>query len=95
MKSIFRINGVEIVVEDVVPMSYEFNEVVFKELKKILGDKKLQSTPIGRFGMKENVDTYIESVVTGQLEGEFSVAVQTVENDEVILTLPAFVIFRK
>lgn len=95
MKSIFRINGVEIVVEDVVPMSNEFNEVVFKELKKILGDKQLQSTPIGRFGMKENVDTYIEGVVTGQLEGEFSVAVQTVENDEVILTLPAFVIFRK
>ncbi|QQG32247.1 hypothetical protein CkP1_0212 [Citrobacter phage CkP1] len=95
MKSIFRINGTEIVVEGVAPVSDAFNETVLAELKKIFGDKTLQSEPLGRFGIKENIETYIEGVIAGQVEGEFAVAIQVLEENEVIMTTPAFVVFRK
>ncbi|AIX12185.1 hypothetical protein ACQ46_gp239 [Citrobacter phage Moon] len=96
MKSIFRINGVEAVVEGVIPVSEPFNEAVQKELEKLFnGHDKFIINPLNRFGMKDKIDDYINGVVKGEIEGEFPVAVTVIDKDESICTVPAFILFRK
>lgn len=98
MKSILRINGTETIVENVAPNSKAFSEKASETLREIFGeDKNFLLSPLPRFGMKENTDTYNSGVLSGNIEGECCVAVSVVEEygENPVSTIPAFIVFRK
>lgn len=87
-------NGKETVVEGVVPVSDEFNKVVFEEIQKIRSGM-VEMTPVAPFGIPEDkCEGYIGHTLTGKFEGEVPFSI-TVTDGESVSTFQSFVVFRK
>lgn len=96
MKSSFRFNGQEIVVENVIAASDEFNAGVFSSLQTIFGqDKIFEMRPVENFSNPEQTETIFNGVVTGQFESEAPVAVHVYSNEVLVMTAAGFISFRK
>ena len=96
MKSILRMNGQETVVEGVVPVSDEFNNMVFNEIQKI-AKGMVEMVPLAPFGIPEDkCEGYIAYTLNGKFDGEvpFKITVTNVEQSSDVV-LNAFVVFRK
>ena len=93
MKSSFRFNGQELVVENVIPASEEFDSAVGNELRRVFGeDKKFDLRPVENFEQTENI---FNGVVTGQLESEAPIAITVFVKKEAVMTAAGFISFRK
>ena len=95
MHSFIRFNGIEASIDNVVPASEQFNEVIVKELKKVYGDKLFAVDPMQNFTNPDQTDTIFVGIMTGQLESEAPVQIQVADETGVIATSAAFIGFRK
>lgn len=96
MKSSFRFNGQELVVENVIPASEEFDSAVGNELRRVFGeDKKFDLRPAENFVNSEQTENIFNGVVTGQLESEAPIAINVFDKKEVVMTAAGFISFRK
>ncbi|QQG30999.1 hypothetical protein [Escherichia phage UPEC01] len=96
MKSSFRFNGQELVVENVIPASEEFDSAVGNELRRVFGeDKKFDLRPVENFVNSEQTENIFNGVVTGQLESEAPIAITVFAKKEVVMTAAGFISFRK
>lgn len=95
MRSFIRLNGIEASIDDVIPASEQFNEVVVKELQKIYGDKLFAFAPMQNFTNPDQTDTIFAGIISGQLESEAPVQIQVADETGVIATSTAFFGFRK
>lgn len=95
MHSFIRFNGVEASIDNVIPASEEFNEVVVKELQKVYGDKLFAIDPLLNFTNPGQTDTIFSGIMTGQFESEAPVKIQVADETGVIATSTAFIGFRK
>ena len=96
MKSILRINGVEVVVENVPPASVEFNIALGKEIEKMFGEcEKVDAQPVLKLGQREEgFESVVSSILWGHQPGiiamSFTLKTKEAANDIVI---PGFVEF--
>lgn len=96
MKSSFRFNGQELVVENVIPASEEFDIAVGNELRRVFGeDKKFDLRPVENFVNSEQTENIFNGVVTGQLESEAPIAINVFDKKEAVITAAGFISFRK
>ena len=96
MKSSFRFNGQELVVENVIPASEEFDNAVGNELRRVFGeDKKFDLRPVENFVNSEQTENIFNGVVTGQLESEAPIAITVFAKKEAVMTAAGFISFRK
>lgn len=96
MKSSFRFNGQELVVENVIPASEEFDSAVGNELQRVFGeDKKFDLRPVENFVNSEQTENIFNGVVTGQLESEAPIAITVFVKKEAVMTATGFISFRK
>lgn len=96
MKSILRMNGIETVVEGVVPVSEEFNAAVFDAIQKV-AKGMVEMVPLAPFGIPEDkCEGYIAYTLNGKFDGEvpFKITVTNIEESTEIV-INAFVVFRK
>lgn len=102
MKSSLRVQGVEILVEGVIPASEEFSKKVLSEMFKTPSLFDVSIEPKEIFG-KENSDTLTAGIITGLVEGELPVSVnifhkgpsQEESFTSLFLSVPGFIVFRK
>lgn len=96
MKSSFRFNGQELVVENVIPASEEFDNALGNELRRVFGeDKKFDLRPVENFVNSEQTENIFNGIVTGQLESEAPIAITVFVKKEAVMTTAGFISFRK
>lgn len=94
MKSILRMNGQELVVEGVIPVSDEFNKAVFDEIQKVTPGL-VEMEPTAPFGVPEDrVEGYISHTLWGKFDGEVPFNIKVV-NGDAVSHFTAFICFRK
>lgn len=96
MKSTFRFNGQELVVENVIPASEEFDSAVGNELRRVFGeDKQFDIRPVENFSYPEQTENIFNGVVKGQLESEAPISVTVFVKKQPLMTTAGFISFRK
>lgn len=95
MKSTFRFNGKELVVQDVIPADEKFNEELHRELVSTFGDRQFSLTPVENFTLPEQTESIFHGVISGKLESETPVLVEVFEGEELIMSMAGFISFRK
>jgi hypothetical protein len=96
MKSIFRFNEQELVVENVIPASQEFDTALGNELKRVFGDnRKFDIRPIENFTSPEQTENIFNGVLTGQLESEAPIKITVFSNKTELMSAAGFISFRK
>lgn len=95
MHSFIRFNGIEASIDNVIPASEQFNEVVVKELQKVYGDKLFAVDPLQNFTKPDQTDTIFAGIMSGKFESEAPVQIQVADETGVIATATAFIGFRK
>lgn len=98
MKSAFRFNGSEVIVEGVIPASPEFNDALVAEVEKVIGDKKYFTVePVENFAVPDMSEAIFIDVLMGRYEGEAPVVIKVAveKGGEAKMTFPAFLSFRK
>lgn len=96
MKSSLRFNGQELVVENVIPASEEFNKSLYDELIKVFGASfSFTICPVENFSRPDQSESIFQGVISGQFESEAPIAIKVVNNEVEVMTIPAFISFRK
>lgn len=97
MKTTLRFNEIEMTVEDVTASSKEFNDALAAEMIRIFGHDRVVVTPSKFFKDEEHTDNNFMGIVTGQLEGEAPISIKVLDEkmEEVLISFPAFISFRK
>ncbi|QHR72601.1 hypothetical protein dhabil_258 [Escherichia phage dhabil] len=96
MKSAFRFNGQELVVENVIPASEEFDSAVGNELRRVFGeDKQFDLRPVENFSQPEQTENIFNGVVTGQFESEAPISITVFVKKQPLMTAAGFISFRK
>lgn len=96
MKSIFRFNEQELVVENVIPASQEFDTALGNELRRVFGDdRKFDIRPIENFTSPEQTENIFNGVLTGQLESEAPIKITVFSNKTELMSAAGFISFRK
>lgn len=98
MKSAFRFNGSEVIVENVIPASPEFNDAIVAEVQKVIGkDKHFIFQPVKNFAVPDMSEAIFNDLLIGKYEGEAPIVIIVTDEkgSEIKMTFPAFLSFRK
>lgn len=110
MRSIFRFNGTETVVENKCPVDGDFNKAIFSELIKVFGaNVQFRVKPVANFKAPEKTDEIFQAIIMGHWESEAPIQIDVydgldydvngpeapAELPEPNLVVPAFIGFRK